>query len=81
MVNITSRWFAIIRLWAPWLAPRQGKTKLALDKDAILCSFLNYQGKHLVLLGVSGVNNVITVFRSNEAGHVTLHVSVSKSLR
>ncbi|KAH0137775.1 glycoside hydrolase family 36 protein, partial [Aureobasidium melanogenum] len=35
-----TRWFSLVRLWSPWLAPRQGKDKFHLDKDAILASFL-----------------------------------------
>ncbi|KAI9171730.1 Inosine-5'-monophosphate dehydrogenase [Paramyrothecium foliicola] len=65
------RWFALIRLWSPWLAPRQGKSNFALDKDAILCSFLSPQGHHLVFLAVSGLNDVLTVFRSTHGGSVS----------
>jgi hypothetical protein len=35
------RWFSLVRLWAPWLAPRQGSgDEFKLDKDAVLVSFL-----------------------------------------
>ncbi|KAI1855650.1 hypothetical protein JX266_000515 [Neoarthrinium moseri] len=68
------RWFALVRIWTPWLAPRHGKTEFGLDKDAIMVAFLSPQGKHLVLLGVSGVNDVITVFRHSESGEPSIHL-------
>ncbi|KAH8682208.1 raffinose synthase Sip1 [Xylariales sp. PMI_506] len=68
------RWFAIVRIWTPWLAPRHGHTEFDLDKDAIMVGFLSPQGKHLVLLAVSGVNDVITVFKKSESGQPLLHL-------
>jgi hypothetical protein len=67
------RWFALIRIWAPWLAPRQGKNRFELDKEAVLCSFLSLTGKHLVLLAISGVDDVMTLFTSID-GAVNLRV-------
>ena len=68
------RWFALIRIWSPWLAPRQGKKHFALDKDAVLCSFMEPGGRHLVLLAISGVQDVMTLFRSDLNGNVVLNV-------
>ncbi|KAH8816375.1 glycoside hydrolase family 36 protein [Xylogone sp. PMI_703] len=68
------RWFALIRIWSPWLAPRQGKSTFELDKPGILCSFLNDEGQHLVLLALSGIDNVMTLFTSNNDGNVVLRV-------
>ncbi|KAJ6442933.1 glycoside hydrolase family 36 protein [Purpureocillium lavendulum] len=62
------RWFALVRLWAPWLAPRQGKDHLHLDQDAIMCSFLSPQGKTVTLLALSGVGNVLSTFRHTDRG-------------
>jgi hypothetical protein len=70
------RYFALIRIWAPWLAPRQGKARFDLDKEAVMCSFLSLTGKHLVLLAISGVEDVMTLFTSDSEGNVVLHVSV-----
>ncbi|OLN82928.1 putative galactinol-sucrose galactosyltransferase 6 [Colletotrichum chlorophyti] len=67
------RWFALVRIWTPWLAPRHGKTSFHLDKDAVLCSFLGPNGKHLVFLAVSGINNVLSVFRADESGRLSVH--------
>lgn len=81
MSSITSRkltdcsYFALVRHGSPWLGPRHGSSSFSLDKDAVVCSFLNSQGKHLVLLGVSGVANVTTLLRSSGSGSVKLHVS------
>lgn len=68
------RWFALVRIWTPWLTPRHGGSQLNLDKDAVLCSFLSPQGKHLVILGISGLNDVMTLFRSSESGELLIHI-------
>ncbi|KAI1103611.1 glycoside hydrolase family 36 protein [Jackrogersella minutella] len=68
------RYFALVRHGAPWLGPRHGSSPFSLDKDAVMCSFLNHQGRHLVLLGVSGPTNVITLLRSSDSGSVKLHI-------
>ncbi|KAL2129449.1 hypothetical protein VTI74DRAFT_7789 [Chaetomium olivicolor] len=68
------RWFALVKPWAPWLAPRQGKSSFKIENDAMLCSFLSPQGKHLVFLGMSGANDVVTMFRSAESGHLNLYI-------
>ena len=72
------RWFSLVRIWSPWLAPRHGQSKFELDKDAVLCSFLNAAGQHLVLLAVSGINDVMSLFRSSDSGHVMLHIRNDK---
>lgn len=41
-----------------------------------MCSFLSTSGKHLVLLGISGVDNVSTLFVNDSAGNVVLKVCV-----
>ncbi|RAL15943.1 putative raffinose synthase protein Sip1 [Aspergillus homomorphus CBS 101889] len=67
-----ARYFALVRIWSPWLGPRHGKGKFALSEDAILCSFLRTDGVHVVLLGVSGLDNVLTLFGSGEDGAVVV---------
>ncbi|KAI8160041.1 putative galactinol--sucrose galactosyltransferase 6 [Colletotrichum sp. SAR 10_70] len=50
------------------------ESKLAnISLDAVLCSFLSSEGKHLVFLAVSGVNNVLSVFRHDDAGQISVH--------
>ncbi len=74
MALTVARWFAIVRLWSPWIAPRQGRSTFALDKEAVMCSFLSPQGRHLVLLAVSGIDNITSLFRSSDSGRVVLQV-------
>lgn len=64
----------MIRIWAPWLAPRHGKSKFELDKDAVLAAFVDSKGQHLVLLAISGINDVMSVFQSDDSGNVKLHL-------
>lgn len=68
------RYFALVRSSSPWLGPRHGTGPFNLDQDAIMCSFLSDEGKHLVLLGVSGPDNVTTLLRSSDSGAVKLHI-------
>ncbi|KAK5171760.1 uncharacterized protein LTR77_003396 [Saxophila tyrrhenica] len=67
------RWFALVRLWSPWLAPRQGSgDSLQLDKDGVLLSFLRSDGLHVVCLGISGVQDVLTTFINDGDGNVEI---------
>ncbi|EPE03466.1 glycoside hydrolase family 36 protein [Ophiostoma piceae UAMH 11346] len=62
------RWFALVRIWTPWLAPRHGRESLTgqdLDDDAMLCSFLSAEGRHLVFLAISGVDHLQTVIHGD----------------
>lgn len=64
------RYMALIRIWAPWLAPRHGSEWFRITEDALLCSFLTNEGQHAVLLPMNGVNDTLTVFRSDDQGHI-----------
>lgn len=77
VVLMRRSYFALVRHSSAWMGPRHGKTNFSLDKDALLCSFLSHEGKHLVLLGISNKNNVMTLFRSSDSGPVMIHVSRS----
>lgn len=75
VLGIPSRtilYFALVRVWTPWLGPRHGRGKFRLTEDAILCSFLRDDGEHVVLLAVSGINNVLTVLGSGDNGEVVI---------
>ncbi|KAI0409393.1 raffinose synthase Sip1 [Xylaria palmicola] len=74
------RYLALVRHSPAWLGPRHGTTEFSLDKDALLCSFLSLEGKHLVLLGTSNVNSVVTLLRSSSHGPVMVHVRNDESL-
>lgn len=67
-----SRWFALVRLWSPWLAPRQGKDKFWPDKEAVFAAFQREDGSHLVILAVSGVDDVLTTLHHDSDGYVTV---------
>lgn len=67
-----SRWFALIRLWGPWIAPRQGKDKFQPDKAAILTAFERHDGSHLVVLAVSGVDDVLTTLTHDGEGRIVM---------
>ena len=66
------RFFALVRLWAPWLGPRHGDYFSTLTEDAALCSFLQNDGSHVVLLPINGVDETLTLFRSDEANRVVV---------
>jgi hypothetical protein len=42
-----------------------------------MISFLSLTGKHLVLLAMSGVEDVMSLFTSDAEGNVVLHVCIS----
>jgi hypothetical protein len=56
------------------LAPRHGDniTGFHLSEPAILLSFLRYDGLHVVLLAVNGVDEVLTQFKSSEHGEIVV---------
>jgi hypothetical protein len=64
------RYMALVRIWTPWLAPRHGENRFHITEDALLCSFLTHGGQHAVLLPMNGVNDTVTVFRSDGEGHI-----------
>ncbi|KAK1142831.1 hypothetical protein N8T08_007265 [Aspergillus melleus] len=66
-----ARYFALVRVWTPWLGPRHGRKEFELAEDAILCSFLRTDGIHVVVLAVSGTSNV-AVLGSGEDGEVVV---------
>lgn len=67
-----TRWFSLVRIWSPWLAPRHGKGNFAPTEDGVLCSFLRWDGLHLVILAVSGIDDVLTVFKPDGQGNVLM---------
>jgi hypothetical protein len=67
-----TRWFALVRLWSPWLAPRQGKNRFQPDKDAILATFEREDGSHLVVLAISGVDDVLTTLSHDGEGRIVI---------
>jgi Raffinose synthase or seed imbibition protein Sip1 len=68
----TSRWFALVRIWTPWLAPRHGAGHFHLSEQAILLSFLRSDGLHVVALAVNGVDDALTTFSSTVEGEIVV---------
>lgn len=66
------RWFALVRIWEAWLAPRHGESQLHLSEPAILLSFLRADGLHVVILAVNGIDEVLTQFASNTNGEIVV---------
>lgn len=67
-----SQWFALVRLWSPWLAPRQGKDKFQPDKEAIVAAFHRNDGSHLVVLAVSGIDDMLTTLSHDGDGNIMI---------
>lgn len=66
-----SRWFALVRHSTAWIAPRQGQNEIALDAEAVLCSFLRKDGLHLLFLAVTA-GDVLTVLTTDERGELLM---------
>ncbi|KAH0536954.1 hypothetical protein FGG08_006219 [Glutinoglossum americanum] len=67
-----SRWFSTVRHWSPWLAPRHGKSKFSADSDSILTCFLRNDGLHVVLLAISGLDDILTVLKADSKGNIII---------
>lgn len=65
-----SKWFATVRPWTPWIAPRHGKAPFAPPQVAVACAFLRYDGLSLVLLAISGLDDVLTELKADDKGSV-----------
>lgn len=66
------RWFALVRHNEHWFSPRQGRSRIELDKEAILLSFLLANGQHIVLVAVSGFDGMTSLFSADAAGRIVL---------
>ncbi|KAI9807894.1 MAG: hypothetical protein M1825_005200 [Sarcosagium campestre] len=69
-----SRWMALVRLWSPWLAPEHGRDKFSPSRPSVLSSFLRKDGLHLVLLAVSGIDDMLSVFNADAEGSVVCQI-------
>ena len=66
------RTFSLVRASASWLAPRQGTTSYNLNEDALVSSFVYRDGIVMVLVSVSGIDDVLTVFQSGKEGELII---------
>lgn len=53
------------------MGPRQGSSHFSIDLDGLLIGYLRSDGRHVVVLGVSGINHCTTYIRS-EGGKILL---------
>lgn len=67
-----ARWLTLVRISTPWLVPRHGKGVFKTTEDTMMCSFLRRDGLHMVLLAISGVDDMLTVFRDDDFGGITM---------
>lgn len=63
------RWFSFVCISRPWLALRQEKGQFSPTEDAILGSFLRWDGLHIVLLALSLAGD-LTMFQSDKKGNI-----------
>ena len=74
-----TRWFSVVRgsalepLWSPWLAPEHGKDVFRPKRDAVMSAFLRHDGQHVVILAISGINNILTILKSDDDGVVIIN--------
>ncbi|KAF2402720.1 glycoside hydrolase [Trichodelitschia bisporula] len=71
--EMCSRWMAIVRLWTPWLAPRHGRDKFEVDHEAIMAAFLRRDGLSVVVLALSGVDDVLSTLVHDGDGNVVVN--------
>ncbi|KAJ9633833.1 hypothetical protein H2204_006618 [Knufia peltigerae] len=71
-VTQVCRWFGLVRIWEPWMAPRHGNTLFRLSEPAVLLSFLRSDGLHVVLLAINGIDDVLTHFGSSSNGEIVV---------
>ncbi|KAB8298786.1 hypothetical protein EYC80_000960 [Monilinia laxa] len=81
-----TRYFALVKRMNFWLLPRHGKSKFELGEDncqfysgniesrkeeAILLSFLRYDGTHFIMLALS-MDGIVTTLTSGDDGSIVL---------
>ena len=71
-VKDQEQYFALIRKWSPWLGPVHGKDFFNLNEDALTLSFLNKFGKHIVLMAVNDISEMLTLFKSDGDGNIVV---------
>ncbi|KAF1982555.1 glycoside hydrolase family 36 protein [Aulographum hederae CBS 113979] len=69
-----TRWFSICRLWTPWICPRHGRGKYDCEKEAMLTAFLRHDGISVVIIALSGVDDISTMIKPGGDGKVSINV-------
>lgn len=60
-----------VKLSSAWMGPRQGTTPFVVDNDALMAGYIRSDGRHVVVLGVSGIDDCTTYVHAS-TGRVVL---------
>ncbi|KAI5818022.1 glycoside hydrolase superfamily [Pyronema omphalodes] len=69
-IDITS-YYALAKKGGPWMGPQQGKDTFMVTADTLLMGYLRKDGRHVVILALSGIQDTTTYIRSG-TGRVLL---------
>ncbi|KAF8475802.1 glycoside hydrolase superfamily [Kalaharituber pfeilii] len=64
------QFYSLVKVASPWLGPRHGTNTMAYDRDALLVGFLRSDGRHVVVMGVSAVDDCNTYLTGDGALHM-----------
>lgn len=57
----------------PWLAPRHGKEPFNVPQSAVMCAFQRWDGLSLVVVAVSGIDDVLCEINPDGDGNVIVN--------
>lgn len=60
-----------VRLSSSWMGPRQGTAPFIVDKDALMAGYIRSDGRHVVVLGISGIGDCTTYVQAS-TGRIVL---------
>lgn len=60
-----------VKLSSAWMGPRQGTSPFAVDRDALMAGYVRSDGRHVVVLGVSGIDDCTTYVHAS-TGRIVL---------
>jgi hypothetical protein len=62
-IDITS-YYALAKKGGPWMGPQQGRDTFMVTADTLLMGYLRSDGRHVVILALSGIQDTTTYIRS-----------------
>lgn len=66
--------YALVKIRRPWMGPRQGAEQFEIDTaDALMMGYLRSDGRHVVVLAISGLVDTTTYIKSGGDGQVFLN--------
>ncbi|KAH0610344.1 uncharacterized protein H6S33_011871 [Morchella sextelata] len=63
---LLENFYALVKLSPSWMGPRQGASHFTVDRDAVMAGYVRSDGRHVVILGISGVDNCTTFVQSSD---------------